>query len=68
LAFAGATLLVEKSRQTFDPGAELGRFSFQAETVKAWDNVHTFTVSRARLFSFASLHGNARIFRASARR
>ena len=55
LSFAGPALLVEKVRQMFDLGAELGNLAFETDTVKAWCFGHTFTLAASVFFSCASL-------------
>jgi hypothetical protein len=46
LAFAGATLLVEKASEMLDLRAEFGGFAFETDTVGAWFS-HTFTLAAA---------------------
>jgi len=36
LAFAGAALFIKEVCQVFDLSAEVGHFTFESETVKAW--------------------------------
>jgi hypothetical protein len=55
LTLAGAALFFKETREAFDLGAQLGRFAFEADTVKAWCFGHTFTVAGGVFFSCASL-------------
>jgi hypothetical protein len=59
LAFAGAALIFEQPRQAFDPSTEVGDFTFEADTVRAWWFGHTFTVADGEFLSCASLQENA---------